>query len=178
MVNKNSRHKGRRSSFTSNGKKKKKTPKNVKGTSIRRKKSKKRKQKLQIERMSTMRGGATDDLKNIENMNDVFGQEKVEKFQNEKTLHMVCGLAGEYCVLDTAVNLGLHFPQAHVLYLDNYTEYAAFNKMFIHSPGFLSDCYKKLNEMSSKNNFYRQKELIRKIKYIVKNINGFLKSIY
>ena len=141
MVNKNSRHKGRRSSFTSNGKKKKKTPKNVKGTSIRRKKSKKRKQKLQIERMSTMRGGATDD----ENMSAVFGV-KVEKFQNEKTLHMVCGLAGEYCVLDTAVNLGLHFPQAHVLYLDNYTEYAAFNEMFIHSPGILSDCYGKLME--------------------------------
>lgn len=48
-----------------------------------------------------------------------------ESFDGNNTIHLVCGLAGDYCVRDTAINLKFAYPYSTVAVIADATRYAA-----------------------------------------------------
>lgn len=98
-------------------------------------KNRTRKYKTRRYRRKSMRGGSEwvrygPNWKNIKELALLQMKYKFDenwnKWGDSEAVHLVCGLAGEFCVLDTAINLSLHFPHSTVYFLENYTQYAAF----------------------------------------------------
>ena len=109
---------------------------------------------MQIERISTMKGGTI--ITDPQKMQAVFGT-NADLFNQPNVVHLVCGLAGEYCVLDTAVNLSLHCQDAQVIYLDNYTEYASYGLPKGIALNNFKHCNTFFNHKTTYQNLKRQK---------------------
>ncbi len=56
------------------------------------------------------------------------GGDKRELYASNKTLHLVCGLAGDFCVLDTALNIKTLYPNTNVRFLTYFTRFVISKK--------------------------------------------------
>ena len=101
------------------------TKKSQKKTKLR-KTRKSRKNRKNRKKINNLVGGVVDYTPEQTYLKSIFGADKVEKWGRSNAVHLVCGLAGEFCVLDTSINLQKFFPNSTVLFLDEYTQYAAY----------------------------------------------------
>jgi nicotinamidase-related amidase len=52
-------------------------------------------------------------------------KDKIDSIGGDNMIHLVCGLAGDYCVRDTAINLKFAYPESTVAVIADATRYAA-----------------------------------------------------
>lgn len=52
-------------------------------------------------------------------------KDKIDSIGGDNMIHLVCGLAGDYCVRDTAINLKFAYPNSTVAVIADATRYAA-----------------------------------------------------
>ena len=62
---------------------------------------------------------------------------------DDETNIFVCGLAGDFCVKDTAINLKGKFPKNNIYVINNLTRYAVMDNSFITEPYKILEHYKQ-----------------------------------
>ena len=96
--------------------------------------SKKQKSKLYKSRRKNYRkkiNKKSNKRKNIRRKMSKKGGRLVDKrelYSSDKTLHLVCGLAGDFCVLDTALNIKSLYPNTNVRFLTYFTRFVFSNE--------------------------------------------------
>ena len=88
-------------------------------------KSKSRKSRKQVSRRKINK--KTKKQRNIRRKlskkNKRGGSDKRKFYASDKTLHLICGLAGDFCVLDTALNIKTLYPNTNVRFLTYFTRF-------------------------------------------------------
>jgi nicotinamidase-related amidase len=69
-------------------------------------------------------------------------KEKIDSIGGANMIHLVCGLAGDYCVRDTAINLKFAYPESTVAVIADATRYAALYDSII-VPDFIMEGLKR-----------------------------------